>query len=354
MVHKAGKDTSRVSRRDLAAFVRQVLRASGVHTDHAAIVADCLVDANLRGVDTHGVVRLEHYVRRLQNGTINHVPRISFERTGPSSGIVDGDDGLGHVVAHEAANRAMELAEESGNGTVAVRRSSHFGMQAFYLSHVAERGFAGMLMTSTDSMLVPHGARKAYFGTNPIAFGFPANDAPVILDMATTGVAFGNVALARVENSEIPAEWGLDADGNPTTDPHRIAGLHPMASYKGSGLAMVVDIFCALFSGMPFGPHIPAMYEDMDKRRHLGHFLSVWDVERFVPLATFKERIAEMIYELHELPTAAGHERVLYPGEPEAVCSKERERYGIPLEPGLLGELRSLGGEFGIELPVME
>ena len=278
----------------------------------------------------------------LENGTITARPAITFERTGPSTGIVDGDDGLGHVVMHYACDRAVELARESGSGAVAVRRSSHFGMTGYHIGRIVERGYIGLAMTDTDAFLIPFGARKAFFGTNPIAIGFPTIGIPVILDMATTSIPYGKIAIAKTEGRPIPPDWGFDEQGNPTTDPHRIAGLHPIAGPKGSGLAMVIDILCSVLTGMPWGPHINRMYTDLGEPRRLGHFAQALDVERWMPLDVFKGRLAEMLREFGELPPAEGFERVYYPGQIEGEQRQRRAAEGIPVDPGLYAEMEAL------------
>ncbi|MDP6414477.1 MAG: Ldh family oxidoreductase, partial [Gammaproteobacteria bacterium] len=290
----------------LSIFVVDLLNAVGVPKDDAAIVADCLLTANLSGIDTHGVVRLAHYVRRLENGTIKAHPQLNFTQTAPSIGIMNGGDGLGHVVAYHATSHAMELAAEAGTGIVSIGNSSHFGMAGFYALRMVSEGYVGMSMTATDAFLVPFGARKAFFGTNPICFGFPTDGIPIVLDMATSSIPYGKIALAAVEGKSIPDTWALDADGNPTTDPAAVAGLHPVAGPKGSGLAMVIDIFCSLLAGMPWGPHINKMYGEMDAPRHLGNFVMAIDTKRFMPLDIFKRNLDEMVSEFTALDPAAG------------------------------------------------
>ena len=335
----------------LKTFVTHVLAAADVPVEQAAIVADCLLMANLSGVDSHGVIRLAHYLRRLANGTIKAQPNIQFEQRAPSLGLVDGGDGLGHVVAHEASTRAMELAEESGSGAVVIRNSSHFGMAGFYILRFVSEGYAGMAMTDTDAFQIPFGSRAPFFGTNPICFGFPTEGIPVVLDMATTSIPYGKIALAQIEGKPIPAEWGFDAEGNPTTDPYAIAGMHPIAGPKGSGLAMIIDIFCSVLSGMPWGPHINAMYGQMEGRRELGHFLMAWDVSRWMPLDQFKQRLGEMLSEFSDLPPAKGFDRVYYPGQIEGLRRQQRRAEGIPIDPGLYEELVELGKAHGVAFP---
>ena len=345
------KHTTRISTHKLSTFVVEVLSSVGVPRADGAIVADCLLTANLSGIDSHGVVRLAHYVTRLRNGTIRARPELGFEQRAPSMGIMDGGDGLGHVVTYHACTHAMQLAEESGSGIVSIRNSSHFGMTGFYILRIVSEGYAGMMMTATDAFQIPFGSRAPFFGTNPIAFGVPTDGIPVILDMATTSIPYGKIAIAQTEGREIPPDWGFDAEGKPTTDPNAIAGLHPIAGPKGSGLAMIIDIFCSVLSGMPWGPHINAMYGELDAPRKLGHFIAVYDVKRLMPLETFKARLGEMLSEFNALPPAKGFEQVCYPGQIEGLQRERRRAEGIPIDPGLYEELAELGARFGVPFP---
>lgn len=350
MSEKSQEEKHLVSEEELSSFVENVLAAEGVPRGDAAIVADCLVMANLSGIDSHGVVRLAHYIERLENGTIKKKPNLHFERVAPSSGVMDGGDGLGHVVTYRACTEALKIAKESGCAMVSIKNSSHFGMTGFYVNRIVREGYVAMMMTATDAFLIPFGAAKPFFGTNPIAFGFPTKEGttPVMLDMATTSVAYGNIALAQTEGEPIPPDWGFDEEGKPTTDPNEVAGLHPIAGPKGSGLAMVIDILCSVLSGMPWGPHINAMYDEMDEPRKLGHFILVIDVEPFMSLDDFKERLQNMIDEMTSLPPAEGFERVYYPGEIEGERRKKRRAEGIAIEPGLYTELKGLAERFHV------
>jgi ureidoglycolate dehydrogenase (NAD+) len=341
----------RLHNRELFDFVKLILNRAGIPDDDAKVTADVLLSANLCGIDSHGVVRLSHYLRRIKNGTIKKRPHVRHERKTPGLAVVDGDDGLGHVVTARATNFAMELCREAGTASVVVKNSSHFGMTGYYVRMMTQRGFAGMVMTHTDSFLIPYGGRKPFLGTNPVAIGFPTGGVPLVLDMSTTSIPYGKVVIAKKEGRSIPKDWGFDENGEPTTDPFKIAGLHPVAGYKGSGLAMVIDIFCSLFSGMAFGPHINRMYVDLDSPRKLGHFIVAWDIERVLVIENFQDRIQQMIDELRSIPPAAGFERVFYPGEIEGITRNTRVREGIPVEDGLYRELCELGKEFGVQTP---
>jgi ureidoglycolate dehydrogenase (NAD+) len=350
-VNTAGPTTRLISAQALTEFVQGVLVAVGVPTADAGIVAECLVYANLSGIDSHGVVRLAHYVRRLNNGTIKTQPEIRFERTAPSTGIVDGGHGLGHVVAHRACTEAMALAREAGSGTVVIKESSHFGMTGYYAQRLVREGFAAFVMTDTDRMLIPFGGRKPFFGTNPLCIGFPTpGPIPMILDMATTSIPYGKVVLAQTEGKPIPPDWGFDEEGNPTTDANKLVGLHPIAGPKGSGLAMIIGVYCSLLAGMPWGPHINQMYVEMDKPRHLAHFVQAIDVSRFLPLEAFKESLGQMMAELNAMPAAQGFSRVYFPGQVEGESRQRRLAQGMPIDPGLFAELSGLGERYGVAL----
>lgn len=338
----------RIPYEKLKQYCESVFAACGVPQTDAELVTDCLLYANLSGVDSHGIVRLAHYVARLQNRTIVADARVSFETPRPTIVRVDGGDGLGHVITSKAVKRGIEVCREQGVAAITIGGSSHFGMAGYYLKAITEAGMVGMVTTHTDVMIVPTGARKRFAGTNPIAYGFPTGGEPLVLDFATSKVAFGKVAIARVENHPIPGDWGVDANGEPTTDPHALSGLHPVAGHKGSGLAMVIDLFSSIFSGMPYGPHINRMYEEMDASRKLGHFVTLWDVDALFPLADVRARLDQYIQELHALPRVDPDQPIYYPGELEAIRRKERLESGIPIGEGLIEELAEVGSSLGV------
>ena len=338
----------------LRAYGESVLQKCGVPTEDAQTVTDCLLWANLSGVDSHGIIRLPHYVNRLSNGTIKAAPEVTFARPRPAILQVDGDDGLGHAVTKRGVDEAIPICREQGSVTIVVGNSSHFGMAGYYLRDITAAGFVGMVTTHTDVRIVPHGARAPFAGTNPIAFGFPTTGEPFVLDFATTKVSFGKIALARAENRSIPDDWGFDENGDPTTDPHALLGMTPIAGYKGAGLAMVIDLLSAMFSGMPYGPHITKMYEELDAPRKLGHFITMWDIGALHSIDDVRARMTSYIEELHALPRQDPDTPIRHPGEPEAITRAERGRDGIPLEPGLVGQLSEVGSKVGVDTSLFE
>lgn len=324
-------------------FVRSALARHGVPTQDAGIAAECLLYANLSGVDSHGIVHLAHYLRRLKKGSINPIPSTRYAE--PRSGIlrVDGRDGLGHVVTARAIDRGIEICSAAGSVAIVVSNSSHFGMAAYHVRRITEANMVGMVMTHTDARIVPTGSKKPFVGTNPIAFGFPSSGEPVILDMATSSVPFGKISVAKTEGRRIPLDWGLDEDGEPTSDPSQVVGLHPIAGHKGSGLAMMIDLFSSMFSGMAFGPQVSRMFEDLTIPRKLGHFIALWDIGSLLPIEDLKRRVDSYVAQLHAQPQLDGKVPIYFPGELEAVTRVERLKSGIPIQDGLLHELIELG-----------
>jgi ureidoglycolate dehydrogenase (NAD+) len=321
-----------VNHEELKELVVNKLTGARLRKDHAEVVADVLVHADLRGVSSHGVLRTEHYVRRLNEGGLNPDPQFSVKDTGPCTAIFDGNDGLGHVVAKEAMDYAIGLAEKNGIGTVCVINSSHCGALSYFVQQAAKKGLVGMAVTHTDKVVVPFGGAKPFFGTNPIAFGMPANQyKPVILDMATSNVAFGKVLHAREAGKEIPADWGVDEDGVSTTNPHEVNALLPFAGPKGYGLAMVVDVLSGLLTGSAFGPHIVPMYGDYSKKRKLGHFFYAINPAVFTDRDAFLANMDQMIDEIHASQPAQGFDSVMVPGEPEQLREDDRLVNGVPV-----------------------
>ena len=320
----------------LEAFTTACLEKLGVGSADARLVAETLVAANLRGVDSHGVVRLPHYATRLRNGTVNARPSITARRTGPSTALVEGDAGMGQLVAARAMREAIALAKESGAGAVVARNSSHCGACAWFVEMAVKEGLIGVALTHTDSIMVPPGMKRIFLGSNPIAFGAPG----VVIDMSTTHVAWGKILVARQEGKPIPPDWGIDADGRPTTDPHRVVGLAPTGGHKGYALATMVEILCAQLAGVPFGRHVTKMYGELDKPRNLGHFMLALDVARFTARERFAQDIGAFLQEIEA-------EGALAPGDPERRSAERRRSEGIPLG-STLEELNALAAELGV------
>jgi ureidoglycolate dehydrogenase (NAD+) len=330
-----------VSHQRLESFTANCLEKLGLDFPDAEVIAETLVTANLRGVDSHGVVRLPHYATRLRNGTIKARPNITVRRTGPSAVLVEGDAGMGQLVATRAMVEAIDLAKRTGVGVGVARNSSHCGACAYFVELAVKQGLIGVALTHTDSIMVPPGMKRIFLGSNPIAFGAPGAREPVIIDMSTTHVAWGKILVARQEGKAIPPDWGVDKDGKPTTNPSEVVGLAPTGGHKGYALAMMIEILCAQLAGVPFGRHVTKMYGELDKPRNLGHFMLALDVARFSDRNMFLSQIQAFLEEIRA-------EGALAPGDPERLSAERRKREGISLG-STLAELNKLADELGVE-----
>src|SRR5260221_1537758 len=278
-----------VPQQKLVSLCAACLEKLGLAAPDANLVAQTLVAANLRGVDSHGVVRLPHYATRLRNGSVKPEPDITLRCTGASAAIVEGDAGMGQLVATRAMQEAILLAKASGVGAVVARNSSHCGACAWFVEMAVKEGMVGIALTHTDPIMVPPGMKRIFLGSNPIAFGAPGGDGPpVIVDMSTTHAAWGKVIVARQEGKPIPLDWGVDANGRATTDAAAVVGLAPTGAHKGYALALIVGILCAHLAGVPFGLHVTKMYGELDRPRNLGHFMLALDIARFADPAVFR------------------------------------------------------------------
>ncbi|MFK2826669.1 ureidoglycolate dehydrogenase [Bacillus sp. B190/17] len=321
-----------ISHETLKELVIKKLYEVNVCQEEADIVADVLVHANLRGVDSHGVMKTEHYVKRIQGGGLNINSHPKIEQTSDTTAIYDGDNGFGHVIAKKAMDLAIQMAKNHGIGVAGVKRSSHCGALSYFIQQAIDEKMIGVAMTHTETAVIPFGSAQPYFGTNPIAFGFPTKlEKPIIFDFATSQVAFGKVLNAIEYGEQIPSDWGIDEDGNQTTDPSKVAYLSPFGGAKGYGLGLVVEVFAGLLTGSAFGPHITKMYVDYDKALEIGHFFMVIDPAKFTEAEGFLENLDRMIREIHSLKPIKGFTKVLVPGEPETIQEELRRVKGIPL-----------------------
>lgn len=338
---------TRISAPSLERWALACLERSGVPPADAKLVATSLVQTSLWGIDSHGILRLTHYLRRLENGTVNANAAPVVRRTGPVTAQMDGDDGLGIIHAMRAMELAMEMARAGGVGVVGVSDSSHCGALGLYTRAAARTGMIGFAFTHTSSVAVPHGGKTRFFGTNPLSIAFPRSNAePVCLDMATTQVAWNRVLNARIEGVPVEPGIAMDAEGKPTTDAQKAKGAIPLGGvdygYKGYGLALMIDLLCGALNGMGFGPHITNMYEQMDRPRKLGHLLVALDPKRFAGAATMDATVTAMLGELRQQGD------VLFPGEPEERAQEVRRIEGIPVEPAALADMNHWAGKFGL------
>lgn len=306
----------RVDKKTLHELIANKMHKAGLTKEHADVAADVLTFADLRGIHSHGAVRVEYYSERIAKGGITHNPNVTFNETGPSSAILDFDNGCGLVAAKIGMDKAIEMAKKNGVAVVGVRRMSHSGSLGYFTEMAAENDLIAFSVCQSDPMVVPYGGAEEFFGTNPIAFAAPtADDRIVSFDMATTVQAWGKVLYARSKGEPIPSTWAVDENGEPTTDPHKVNALLPISGPKGYGLMMMVDIFSGILLGLPFGKHVSSMYADLSKGRELGHLHIVINPAFFIGLESFKHAMSAMLNELKEVKPAKGNAEVYYPGE---------------------------------------
>lgn len=337
-------------------FTARVFMHFGVPPEDAATASSVLSKADLRGIDSHGVARLRAYVDMFTIGRINPTPNVRIVRERRSVATVDGDSGLGLVVGPKANEIAMEKAAEHGSGWVSVRNSNHYGIASWYSLKALERDMLGWSMTNSSRIMVPTWGAERMLGTNPIAIAFPAyRNPPVVIDLATTVVAFGKVEMAERAGMQVPQGWIIDENGQVTTSPGDVykGGLLPlgstreMGSHKGYCLAAMVDILSSVLSGANWGPFAPpfALFEEAPDKsvgKGIGHFFGAMEIDGFEDVEVFKKRVDEWIDVFRKTRTAPGHEAVLIPGDPERASEELRSKRGIPLIEAVVNDLKEI------------
>jgi L-2-hydroxycarboxylate dehydrogenase (NAD+) len=318
-------------------------------------VADCLVKANLRGLDSHGVMRIPIYAKRLRLGLVNPRPGLALNRVAPSAAHLDGDDGMGMVVGARAMAEAVAIARETGIGMVGVRRSTHYGMAAYYVLQAITADCIGFAFTNSSPGMPPHGGSKPVLGVNPLAVGVPAGDRPpIVLDMAMSIIARGKMRLAGMHGEAIPEGLGRDAQGRPTTDGMQVFGggsVLPFGGPKGSALAIWMEIMGGVLTGAAFAGEMKSLYEDFSGPQRIGHVFMAIRPDLFMPMADFKQRMDAMIERFKASEPAAGVNQVLMPGEPEVLQETERLRTGLPLTAEVLASLETEARQLDVALP---
>ena len=360
----AAMSTTVYSYEELFEFSVRIFTAIGCPPSDAGLAAKVLLSADLRGVDSHGIARLSGYVRLWDVQRVNAAPDISIVHETPSTATVDGDSGLGLVVAPKAMEIAIAKARNVGTGWVSVQNSNHFGIAAFHAMMALEEDMIGISMTNASPLVAPTFSVERLLGTNPICVAIPAGSQPhFVADMATTTAANGKLEILQRKNGTAPLGWIQNKDGGPSTDPHELkvgGALLPLGgdrehgSHKGYALGSVVDIFSAILSGANYGPWVPPfpayvpMPTDMPGKG-IGHFFGAMRVDAFRPAADFKKHMDQWVSRFREAKTAQGHERVIIPGDPEREMEAERRKSGIPLLGAVVDDLRSLSDKFSIQ-----
>jgi LDH2 family malate/lactate/ureidoglycolate dehydrogenase len=339
----------------LLAFCSTCFEKLGLSSEDARLIAENLIFANLRGVDSHGVIRLKIYAERLRAGgfKVNARPQVVSEQE--SSALIDAQHGVGQVAATAAMKLAIAKAERTGVAAVSVKNSNHFGASAFYAMQGLDHGMIGFAATNAGPGMAPTGGCEGRLGNNAFAVAVPAgNFPPLVLDMATGAVAWGKIFLAQQEKRKIPTTWALDKNGLPTDDPNAAAHqglIQPFGGYKGYGLSLLIDILTGVLSGGGFSTHVRTLYKEIETPSQVAHTCAALRIEAFMPLPEFRQRVDEIIQLMRSCPTAPGVERIFVPGELEHETEQRRRVEGIPLNAELREELQVLGAGLGVKPP---
>ena len=353
------------SYRQLLTFSEKIFLAIGHTPENAKLASKVLVSADLRGVDSHGVARLSGYVRLWEAKRVNATPHIKVVHETPSTAVVDGDGGLGLIVAPKAMEVAIKKAEQVGTGWVSVKGSNHFGIAGYHSMMALEKDMIGIAMTNASPLVAPTFSARRLLGTNPIAVAIPASkQPPFVADMATTTAANGKLEILQRKNLEAPLGWIQDKEGKPTTDANGVkngGALLPLGgdkehgSHKGYCLGSVVDIFSAVLSGANYGPWVPPFVSFLAPPADpvgegIGHFFGAMRIDAFRPAEEFKQHMDNWITTFRNADTVPGQEKVLIPGDPEREMEAERLENGIPLLAPVEKDLQELGQKFGVAL----
>ncbi len=343
--------------KELLEWTGKVLTAAGVPGQEASILADSMIEANLRGVDTHGITRmLATYVKRIQAGGMKAETKIEILRDRPSTALVDCHNGIGQVASQYAMDIAIEKAKKTGSAFVLTTHSNHYGAAAYWAMKALEHGMIGFSSTNGPASAAPFGGRETMLSTNPFAIAIPAKqERPFVLDLATTMVARGRIGLYARQDRELEPGWAFDSMGRPTTNPHEAMKgfLAYIGGYKGYGIAFAVDIISGVLSGSNYGAHFPGfLAEKMDVPTDVGSVFAAIDIESFMDLPEFLEAMDTVIREVKSCKKAEGTERIYIPGEIEFELKEKRLAEGIPFPKDVVDDFRTLGVELGVPFPL--
>jgi len=351
----------------LKGFCVRVFEKLNVPEEDARITADVLVTADLRGIDSHGVARLRRYVNGLRDGMMIAQPQVQVLTETPATALIDGGAGLGQPPSYRAMQKAIQKARDYGAGFVTLRNSNHYGIAGYYAMMALEHDCIGISMTNAAVLVVPTFGRDAMLGTNPIAVAAPAGEErPFVLDMATSTVPRGKLEVYNRLEKPIPLGWATDETGTPTTDAGRVlenfqqrvgGGLLPLGGagellrgYKGYGLALWVDVFCAVLSGAAYADLVyPKASDGKPLPSKIGHFFGAWRVDGFRPVDEFKAAMDDLQRRLKNAPKAGGQTRIYIHGEKEYEEAERLSREGIPLNPKVAADLRAIGEDVGVK-----
>jgi LDH2 family malate/lactate/ureidoglycolate dehydrogenase len=347
-------DVPRVPAERLAAFILRAFTAAGLPAEDARTLANLMIEADLRGSDTHGVIRLPLYVRRIRAGGVNPKPDIRVVSDRPSAALIDGDNGMGHLVMRRAAELAIEKAKATGIGWVGTRMSNHAGPAALYVTMPLKHDMIGLYFAvGSSNHLPPWGGSESLLGTNPMAVAVPAHDEPpIVLDMSPTVAAYGKVRLKAQRGEEMPVGWMIDREGKPLTDPKRADQGHllPIGDYKGSGLSLIIGLLAGALNRAAIGRDVVNFVKEAGKPTNTGQAIAALSIEAFLPPVEFKRSVDNLIRDIRNSPRLPGVERIWLPGEQSHTKLLDRRAHGVPVPKALRESLDTVARDLNVEL----
>lgn len=339
---------------ELNIYIKNLLVSSGIDERDASIVSDVLIKAELQGVSSHGLTRIEVYLDRINKGLINKKPNISIDFKFPALGIMDADNSLGHLAAYKAMAEAIEKAKTFGISMVGVKNSNHFGVASYYTEMAINENLVGFVISNGPPATPPWGGKEMYFGTNPFAVGIPGGErGPIVVDMATSVVARGKIIKAAKEGKEIELGWALDEDGKPTTDPNKaLKGcILPMGGHKGSAITMLIELMSGLLTGAGYGKQVAWQYDESSGKGNVGHVFCAMNPEGFLNIDEVRNRMDSFYDEIKNMPKAQGFDSIRLPGESRRESIVKNTMNGIELNETLYKTLVELGDNLNVKMP---
>lgn len=339
----------------LTEFSQTCLEKAGVPQHEARIITETMIEADARGIHSHGLMRLPIYVQRIQKGFIRSVSQVIVEQDSKATAVLDGNFSAGQVVATRAMEIAMGKAAEYGVGAVTAKNSNHFGIAAHYALMAVEQDMIGIVMSNTAPLMPPIGGAEKVLGNNPLAIAAPTpNQYPLLLDMALSNVALGKIIFAQTKGTPIPEGWGVDKDGNATTDPSAVLNggfILPVGGPKGFGLALMIELLTGVLSGGAFSKMIPSMY-DLTQKQSISHFMLAINISSFMDINRFREMASTLSSYVKEAVRASDVTELYLPGEIEFNLEEERKQSGIPMSQSVLADLNRLAAT--LQVPALD
>ncbi|MFJ5768920.1 Ldh family oxidoreductase [Psychrobacillus sp. NPDC093180] len=340
----------------LVHFSNECFMKLGMPEEEANTITEVMLEADLREIHSHGFLRLPIYIERIQKGLISSKANISMINNHGATALMDGNYSAGQVVAKEAMEKSIAMSEESGLGLVAVKNSNHFGITAYYSLMAAKQDKIGIVISNVAPLMPAIGGKEKVIGNNPISIAAPSVNEPIVLDMALSNTAFGKILFHKENNKEIPADWGVDRNGVPTTNPEDIINggfLSPVGGPKGFGLAVMAEILTGILSGGDFSKMIPSMY-DTENKQSISHFMLTIDIKKLIPLEVYYSSIEKLTGFIKNSSKADGVKDIYLPGEIEFMKERANKTRGIPLEENLKEQLDELANELKIQKLIIQ